>query len=377
MNNPTIGIKIADGSYFPIMEEGSSKRKRLVLTTVNDNQENVQIDLYKGNGEQLQDAVYVGSLLIENIVQGPKESSEIELKIGFDQDGTLNAEAGDPGSGQFESLSISIEKLAESAMYETPDFSLDDESEELTLEDDFGQDSELESEELSLNEDDFDFDDIEDESTQASEDFVLDLDNEEIPEDDFEEKSDDIQEDFDDYTPGILSESEKIQRKEKKGGNPFIIALLVIVAIAAIAGISYLLFRSLQGEDSPELEANSNTEENSPAPVQEVSVVAVPEVQAVPPEISTTDAVPQTESTDEEHQSDESTKVSELSVQENTKIADTTGVWYKIRWGDTLWGISYSFYNSPKDYNDIVNENKIRNPDIIFAETKIFIPAKK
>jgi hypothetical protein len=377
VNNPTIGIKIADGSYFPIMEEGSSKRKRLVLTTVNDNQENVQIDLYKGNGEQLQDAVYVGSLLIENIVQGPKESSEIELKIGFDQDGTLNAEAGDPGSGQFESLSISIEKLAESAMYETPDFSLDDESEELTLEDDFGQDSELESEELSLNEDDFDFDDIEDESTQASEDFVLDLDNEEIPEDDFEEKSDDIQEDFDDYTPGILSESEKIQRKEKKGGNPFIIALLVIVAIAAIAGISYLLFRSLQGEDSPELEANSNTEENSPAPVQEVSVVAVPEVQAVPPEISTTDAVPQTESTDEEHQSDESTKVSELSVQENTKIADTTGVWYKIRWGDTLWGISYSFYNSPKDYNDIVNENKIRNPDIIFAETKIFIPAKK
>jgi hypothetical protein len=262
-------------------------------------------------------------------------------------------------------------------MYETPDFSLDDESEELTLEDDFGQDSELESEELSLNEDDFDFDDIEDESTQASEDFVLDLDNEEIPEDDFEEKSDDIQEDFDDYTPGILSESEKIQRKEKKGGNPFIIALLVIVAIAAIAGISYLLFRSLQGEDSPELEANSNTEENSPAPVQEVSVVAVPEVQAVPPEISTTDAVPQTESTDEEHQSDESTKVSELSVQENTKIADTTGVWYKIRWGDTLWGISYSFYNSPKDYNDIVNENKIRNPDIIFGDTKIFIPAKK
>jgi len=81
VKNPTIGIKIADGSYFPIMEEGSSKRKRLILTTVNDNQESVQIDLYKGSGDELLDAAYVGSLLIENIVQGPKESSEIELKV--------------------------------------------------------------------------------------------------------------------------------------------------------------------------------------------------------------------------------------------------------------------------------------------------------
>ena len=90
MENPTIGIKIADGSYFPILEEGNSKRKRLVLTTVNDNQESVQIDLYKGQGEEFLDAVYVGSLLIENIVPGLKESSEIELKIGFDQAGNLN-----------------------------------------------------------------------------------------------------------------------------------------------------------------------------------------------------------------------------------------------------------------------------------------------
>ncbi len=388
MNNPTIGIKIADGSYFPIMEEGSSKRKRLVLTTVNDNQENVQIDLYKGDGEELLDAAYVGSLLIENIDQGPKESSEIELKIGFDQDGTLNAEAGDPGSGQYESLSISMETLSESAMYDTPEFSLDDDMEDLQLDDfdNIDKDLDLDSEELSLNDDDFEFDNPDSEEALSETDFedgglgeesfdsIVEDELGSVPEDNFEDK--------DDYAPGILSESEMVHKKEKKGGNPFIIAILVIIAIAAIAGISYLLFYSLQGEDSPVLEAThstgSGTEGEVPPIVEpDVPAVTAPEVQSETTEVSTAVAVPKVESTDEEHKSDEVNIVPAPTVPENTKITDSTGVWYKIRWGDTLWGISYSFYNSPKDYNNIVKENKIKNPDIIFAETKIFIPSKK
>ncbi len=443
MKNPTIGIKIADGSYFPIMEEGSSKRKRLVLTTVTDNQESVQIDLYKGDGDELLNAVYVGSLLIENIAQGPKESSEIELKLGFDQDGTLNAEAGDSGSGQFESISISMETLGESSMYDVPEFSLDDEmedlqiddidteidldsedlslddvdleidpdSEELTLNDEMkdlqiddfdslgeelpvpelvegdseglsfddimeeetplpdssvpepaeGVEGDLDSDELSLDDDDFDFDDMEEDDSLEAEDFDLDEElSEEEPGDIFEESpdsnlDDEEDDDEDSYTPGILSESEMIHRKEKKGGNPFLVALLVIITIAAIAGISYLLFRSLQGEDSPKLEAKAQTEST---------------------EVTAEDAVPQTESTNEEQPIDDTTTVPEPAVQESTRITDTTGVWYKIRWGDTLWGISYSFYESPRDYNKIVKENKIKNPDIIFAETEIFIPSK-
>ena len=440
MKNPTIGIKIADGSYFPIMEEGSSKRKRLVLTTVNDNQESVQIDLYKGSGDELLDAAYVGSLLIENIAQGPKESSEIELKLGFDADGTLNAEAGDPGSGQFESLSISMETLGESLMYDTPEFSLDDDiedlkiddfddmdtdldldseelslddfddmdidldldSEELSLDDDMGEETpvpelvegDLDSDELTLDDDDFDFDDMEEEDDDSleAEDFEIDLDDNDI----FEEKSESISEnefdetedsDFDnedDYTPSILSESEMVQPKEKKGGNPLLIALLVLVAIAAIAGISYLLFRSLQGEDSPPLEAKNGTTSVSSEIAADIvtqeeqtdSVVVVPEKQAESPDTISKDAAPQTESTNEEQPLDDASTVPGPVIQEITKITDTTGVWYKIRWGDTLWGISYSFYDSPKDYNDIVKENKIKNPDIIFAETEIFIPSR-
>jgi len=327
-----------------------------------------------------------------------------------------------------------METLGESLMYDTPEFSLDDDiedlkiddfdslgeelpvpeqfdelsvplvegdSEELSLDDDMEDleiddfddmdtDLDLDSDELSLD-DDFDFDDMDDEAEDSleAEDFEIDLDDNEI----FEEKSESISENKfdetedsnfdneDDYTPSILSESEMVQSKEKKGGNPFLIALLVLVAIAAIAGISYLLFRSLQGEDSPALEATHSTssgaaEESVSQEAQSDSVVVIPEKQAESADTASKDAAPQTESTNEEQPIDDATTVPGPVLQEVTKITDTTGVWYKIRWGDTLWGISYSFYDSPKDYNDIVKENKIKNPDIIFAETEIFIPSR-
>jgi len=385
VENPTIGIKIADGSYFPILEEGNSKRKRLVLTTVNDNQESVQIDLYKGQGEEFLDAVYVGSLLIENIVPGLKESTEIELKIGFDQAGNLNAEAGDLVSGQFESLSISMETLSEASVYDVPEFSLDENLDDLKIdeEDDLDfNDLELDSDELALNDEDFNLSN-EENSANSFDDILNDdlsdisLDSEEL----FEDNADipDSDQKTDNYTPGLLSKSEIVHKKERKNTNPILIALLVLISIAAIGGISYLIFRSFHGENSPILEASSgkksigseSTEKSVPVVETVVPAVAENNTEA---KVEGTTVAP--ESISEEQQLDETSTASGNSVQGNPRVEDTTGVWYKIRWGDTLWGISYSFYNSPGSYNRIVKENRIKNPDIIFAETEIFIPSK-
>ena len=381
MENPTIGIKIADGSYFPILEEGNSKRKRLVLTTVNDNQDSVQIDLYKGKGSELLEAVYVGSLLIENIVPAPKESSEIELKIGFDKDGNLNAEAGDLVSGQFESLSISMETLEEASMYDVPEFSLDDNPDELKIDEDDGLDFdnlELDSDDLSLNEDDFNFPD--EEEPEKGFDDILDDDLAEISLDSgdsdelFEDSDDSIDED-ENYTPGLLSDSESVHRKERSGVNPFLIALFVLIAIAAIGGISYLIFRSLHGENPPILEASSGNNAVGSA-AEAVPAVVVTDTNAGKPEATVEGSAASTEVSSEEQPVDETPTASDNSVQETLRVKNNTGVWYKIRWGDTLWGISYSFYDSPGSYNKIVKENHIKNPDIIFAETEIFIPSK-
>ena len=41
-----IGIKLADGTFFPIMDDDFSASETLELTTVRDNQRSVQINLF-------------------------------------------------------------------------------------------------------------------------------------------------------------------------------------------------------------------------------------------------------------------------------------------------------------------------------------------
>jgi nucleoid-associated protein YgaU len=56
--------------------------------------------------------------------------------------------------------------------------------------------------------------------------------------------------------------------------------------------------------------------------------------------------------------------------------AKQTGAYYRIKWGDTLWDLSYSFYRNPWLFGKIAKANKIRNPDLIFSGDKIWIPPR-
>ncbi len=295
MSEEKIGIKIADGTYFPVLEENSSKRKRLILTTVNDNQSNVQIDLYKGEGEEFLNPSYVGSLTIDSIAPAEKGTPEIELKIGMNDENVLDAVAKDLASGTEESLSVSVASLPDENTYDVPEFSLD--------EDDLDED-------LSLSEDDFD------------EDFEDDV-NEDLP--------------LDEHETVDKEDTERVSEKPKRRFHPVLTALLVLVSLLLLAALVYFLYNSFSGKEAPALQA----EKKSTAPA-----VTAPVVPANAPIVSEA---------------------------KKTNVNDK-GVWYRIRWGDTLWGISYSFYSSPKLYAKIAKENKIKNPDLIFAETKIFIP---
>ena len=49
---------------------------------------------------------------------------------------------------------------------------------------------------------------------------------------------------------------------------------------------------------------------------------------------------------------------------------------YRIKWGDTLWDISKTYYRTPWLYKKIAKDNKIKNPDLIFAETYINIKSE-
>jgi hypothetical protein len=125
-NGLQIGLRLADGSFFPVFEEGFQGRKKLILTTVRDDQESVQIDLYKGKNNAVLKDLYIGSLVIENVEPAAKGVAEIELSIGVDSNGNLNAAAVDKKSGERQTLSVSMTTLTEQNEYETPDFDIDE-----------------------------------------------------------------------------------------------------------------------------------------------------------------------------------------------------------------------------------------------------------
>mgnify|MGYP003309919781 CR=1 FL=1 len=66
-NMKTIGIKLADGSFYPILEEGEAKTRQLDLTTVKDGQTKVQIDLYRSESGTMEDAEYVDTLEVSKL----------------------------------------------------------------------------------------------------------------------------------------------------------------------------------------------------------------------------------------------------------------------------------------------------------------------
>ena len=59
----TIGIKLADGSFYPVLEEFSNSEKHLELTTAHNNQTKVMVDLYRSKTCSMDDAEYVDSLV--------------------------------------------------------------------------------------------------------------------------------------------------------------------------------------------------------------------------------------------------------------------------------------------------------------------------
>ena len=286
MNGTSIGIKVADGSFYPVLEEEFKGRKKLILTTVRDNQSTVQIDLYKGKAVQTK---YVGSLIIENIQAAPKGEPEIEVVLGMDKDGNLNAIASDMFTGEKQSLSVSLQSISEEGLYEVPEF------------------------------------DIEEDLAAAAE--------QPGGEEGFEETL---------LTGESYPLGAKDRRKEhleKRRRNPLLLIGFVLLCLLIIAGIGFLIFRSINGPVPPPLSGDdvSMTEE-TPAPAAQESG---PAEEPAPPD---------------------------------EKIKIPSSITYEIKKGDTLWDLASTFYRNPWLYPKIGRANGIANPDIIFAGHKIVIP---
>jgi nucleoid-associated protein YgaU len=290
LSDSTIGIKVADGSYYPILEEGFTGCKKLTLTTAKDNQEKVQIDLYRGNGSSLSEARYIGSLIIENIPPAAQGMPEIELLISLDEEGQLSAEASHAKTGESQRFVTTLTTLSEAETYAEPEFVMDQAG----------------ADEPGLEE------------------------------------------------PALTGEAypvgEKDSREEalhRRTPNLILLVLFVILGVALVAGIAYFVYRAIQGPAVPAL--NSST-------------VAAPAATTPQPAAAA---------------SSNATTSQPAATAQPAPAAEqpaAKSVSYLIKKGDTLWDISATYYRNPWLYPRLAAANSIRNPDLIFAGTRIIIP---
>jgi hypothetical protein len=327
----TIGIKIANGEFYSILDENSTVKKRLILTTVHDNQKSVQIELYKSFTKTMADAMYIGSLVVENIKTKPKGEPSIELVISSTTEGEITADAVDLDNspkGEHYSLNVSLKSFDEDTReYELPDF---------------------------------------------------ELEQQEPP-----------------PPQGLYEKASAIKEEESRRFPwPVIIIIGLVLALACLALWFFLFREEISAETQPPPQSQTAPAEPAapaapPAPVPEVQspppastrpVSATPAPAAPPPSplvisppVIQAPAAVEQEPVRTYARSRPAPPVASFNV---PSTIPREGFRYTIRWGDTLWDISEAFYRNPWLYPRIARFNNIRNPDRIISGTTIRIPPR-
>jgi hypothetical protein len=292
VSDSSIGIKIADGSYYPILEHGYTGTKKLTVTTAKDNQDKVQIDLYSGAAPSQAPARYIGTLVIENIPPATKGEPEIELMIGVDGEGQLSAEASDSSTGESQRFSTSVAGFSSEPEFSAVEFPEAEKSDTISFEE-------------------------------------PPLTGEAYP----------------------VGEADRREgRLRRTGPNIFLLVLFVVLGVLLVAAVAYFVYRSIQGPRIPPLTASGTaaTAPAQPAAPKPAAAVPAPEPVSPKPAPAAPAAAAATDTRPE--------------------------VTYRIKKGDTLWDISATYYRNPWLYPRLAKANDIKNPDLIFAGTRITIP---
>ena len=116
-----IGIKLADGTFYPVIESDQPQRKRMTLTVAREGQTSAQIDFLRKDGPFDQ---HVGSLVLQDLASD--SAAELALEMGLAADGTIDARVADATGKQFQSFSVNVNTLEAGDSYSLPDLDMDD-----------------------------------------------------------------------------------------------------------------------------------------------------------------------------------------------------------------------------------------------------------
>ena len=262
-----------------------------------------------------------------------------------------------------ESSDISFDEpvLEDSPFDEGKDASFDEPVPDMPSFDDENSSTDL-SGDLSL--DDMNFDDTENTESENNLKVGNDMDDFNFPEEnedskldtnfddtDFSSFEDDKQEEKTNYSSPLYDEDtfdETSKDKKKKVLIPVLIC--GIVAVLAIVALLIFLFiikpKKANKEYKPVYTPTETVKEAKSDEAREDEIIIVET-----PEVAPANTVSKASSSGE--------------------VID-----YKIKWGDTLWDISKTYYKTPWQYQFLADYNDIKNPDFILAGAHLAIPAK-
>ncbi|MDR3123072.1 MAG: LysM peptidoglycan-binding domain-containing protein [Treponema sp.] len=322
----TIGIKVANGEFYPILGEDSPVRKRLILTTVHDNQKSIQVDIYNSYAKTMADALYMGSLVVENLKPQPKGKPNIEMILSSNSSGQITADVVDLDSsmsGISQHLSVSLVDVAED-----------------------------------------------------------DRVNDAIPDFDLESHEHPPRGLYDKESPGA-----QVAQKKKFPWPLLFIAAALLLALGGLLGFFFFTSQGIGIRSGLRRPSGATAPATPAGPVQPAAVPpapapvaapaqpeAVPEPPAATPVISAAQQPPR--AADGEARADRTRTLPPVASYKVPQTIPRGGTPYTIRWGDTLWDISEAFYRTPWLYPRIARFNSIRNPDFIISGRTIRIPPR-
>jgi molecular chaperone DnaK (HSP70) len=115
-----IGIKLFSGEFLPIIKSNEVKTKKVILTTVKDNQKKTVIELYEGSSNNCSENEYLGKLIIPIKRETKKGDPAIEVHLRKNKEGNIFAQALDSESGEKNQIDIE-HSASQTILQETDD----------------------------------------------------------------------------------------------------------------------------------------------------------------------------------------------------------------------------------------------------------------
>ncbi len=316
----SIGIKLYDDSFVPVLTEGETKNKRVVLTTGKDNQKKAVIEIYEGTSAKCSENEYLGKLSIELDRSTNKGEPTFEVNLRLDDKGVLYVKAWDQESKKESELVI--ENV---------------ESNRITQEN-------LTDEEI-----------LEYEDTQVQElaSQVIDVD----------ERYQDHHVDSLQYENTSYKNANIYDDDDDSGKKRIILGIIIAVLLIGIIILILLCSRSCSSKEN----VSAVTQKTVSTQITEPSEPNLVDIKEPEREVP----APQPEAEPEKPAEDIAEKKEEpagLNVLEGQK--------HYIRYGDNLWNICKRYYGDPWYYPDLAKQNNIAVPRRIYAGKYIIIPQK-